>query len=401
MIDNIQVFTMKKLLFLLSITLSVLQLQGQSAETFIIQGDNFLMNTQFENAINAYTRALEVNPDHVEALIKRSQAYATTNRLGESTRDMEKALEINPYARLMLHPNQRMDAIATKKYDYKNNVPSSAVGFQKSFIIDELYLDVLMSDINIPDMDREALTDALTAIVNRDFDDARSYLQPLSGKATECALYNDLMGLIELEEGDIDTAIIYFSNAIAANPDFILPYHNRAIAFKLQGQYTLALKDLKQALSLDNSVPMLHFALGQVKARTGQKEAANEAYGIASKKAKYYPEALANQATVQKAMGNFTEAMIFINEAIDQDATQIENYFIRGGISFIYGDYQLAIDDFNKYLTVYPTDSEALFNRALSYILNRQEDFGCVDLKRAVELGYTGENTDAVLHLCN
>ncbi len=49
-----------------------------------------------ESAIEDCTRAIELKPDYVKALVRRGQAYEDSDRPHEAFKDFEKVLEIDP-----------------------------------------------------------------------------------------------------------------------------------------------------------------------------------------------------------------------------------------------------------------------------------------------------------------
>jgi tetratricopeptide (TPR) repeat protein len=71
-----------------------------------------------------------------------------------------------------------------------------------------------------------------------------------------------------------------------------------------------------------------------------------------------------------------------------------ESYSEMGVDKFLKGDYQGAIQDFDKAIQLNPKGGEAYYNRGVAKILSDQKDSGCSDLSRAGESGYAEANED-------
>jgi len=67
-----------------------------------------------------------------------------------------------------------------------------------------------------------------------------------------------------------------------------------------------------------------------------------------------------------------------------------EEHFYSGVEKANSGDYQGAIEDYDKAIELNPKDAEAYYNRGLAKIGMGQKDSGCLDLSKARELGHSG-----------
>jgi len=102
-----------------------------------------------------------------------------------------------------------------------------------------------------------------------------------------------------------------------------------------------------------------------------------------------------------KSTGEYTEAIIEIDALIDDNPEVTENYYVRGGLHFIYGEYSNAVSDLELYLESNSDDSEALYYLGLSKLMNDQKLDGCTDISKSLNLGYKPSNSDLVLYMCN
>lgn len=70
--------------------------KGLSAEDWFEQGYSFQISNQYEEAIMAYTRVLDINPRYAEAYNNRGAALVMKGNYDRAIADCNRALEINP-----------------------------------------------------------------------------------------------------------------------------------------------------------------------------------------------------------------------------------------------------------------------------------------------------------------
>lgn len=390
---------MKYILFALSILISCFSF-SQSIEPNILLGNPSERANLEDEAVRFYTIRLDNNPTDVKALMLRSELYRAMNHPTLAENDMRAALSLNPYARIYLHNDYRKQLFPIKKYsylsDYNINLDHT---FEKSFILVELYLELL--DHVDKEGSSENLSMALKSLIEKDFDDSALYLDKVQPDVKNTALYNDIKGMLMLERGNAEESIKFFSLAIKQEPNLVTPYHNRAIAYKAMGELENAEKDFISALQINNEVAKIHFGKGKLMELKGDSNSAAYFYKNAIDKSSFYPEASLNYSSLLKSEGEYTKAMIQINKAMDESPDAIENYYVRGGLYFIYGEFDNAIDDFDTYISYNNEDNEALFYRGLSKVMSEELSDGCQDLKESITNGYNHENVKIVLYMCN
>lgn len=69
---------------------------GESSKNYNAMGYEYHKKGQYDKAIIWYNRALEVNPQNVEAYVNRGNSYATKGQYNLAIADYNKAIEINP-----------------------------------------------------------------------------------------------------------------------------------------------------------------------------------------------------------------------------------------------------------------------------------------------------------------
>jgi len=392
---------MKKLIVLLLMSTTI-QLAGQSLNPGIVLADPSKVNTLEENAIAFYTQQLEFNPEDVHALMLRSELYRALGQTEAANEDLRSALAINPYARLYLNREYRKEMFPKKSYSYVSlaNKDGGSADFDKSFLLTKQYLEMINGSELIAN-DAELIDRVLTALLNQDLDDAQTLLNEVEPTDSNAALYHDIKGLLELKAGNPAEAIVHFDQSLDINPNFVTAYHNRAVANKKLGRLEAAEEDFNSALQINSSIAQLHFGKGSLLELRGDIPEAMAHYQAASSYDGQYHQASTNYSSLLKSTGEYTEALIEINQLIDDNPEIPENYYVRGGLHFIYGEYTNAIKDLERYLQSNTTDGEALFYLGLSKLMNNDKTDGCRDISESLNQGYQPSNSDIMLYMCN
>jgi tetratricopeptide (TPR) repeat protein len=61
-------------------------------------GDIHMGDSQIDRALEAYSRALNIDPNHFEARLRRAKLYVELNNYGDAVADLEQAAKVNPYS---------------------------------------------------------------------------------------------------------------------------------------------------------------------------------------------------------------------------------------------------------------------------------------------------------------
>jgi len=91
---------MKALLILAMLAISIFSVTGAEDNTsafWTAQGDELREQYKFDDAIQAYDKALEINESHIAALAGKGEALWNTGRYNESLQSFEEVLNLSPY----------------------------------------------------------------------------------------------------------------------------------------------------------------------------------------------------------------------------------------------------------------------------------------------------------------
>jgi tetratricopeptide (TPR) repeat protein len=102
------------------------------------------------------------------------------------------------------------------------------------------------------------------------------------------------------------------------DPDYVEALFGLGLAYDQKQMYNEAIRELKRAIDLSNSRPIIVAALGQIYARIGRQEEAEEIHQIL--KARHLDEGVSDfyQAIVDVSLGNIDSNMDIIQRAYDE-----------------------------------------------------------------------------------
>lgn len=117
-----------KYLIIIIATSQIISACGEKDQSEI--GDQYYNSGEYEKAINAYTKFLELKPANEVALYNRGRAYEELGKYEKSIKDFKKVLELNPKSE---------NAILSIGKDYyrQEDFESAAFQFEKAYKIND------------------------------------------------------------------------------------------------------------------------------------------------------------------------------------------------------------------------------------------------------------------------
>ena len=309
------------------------------AELAFQQGSVFIMIGQMNKAIEAYSRAIALNPDYAATYYNRGAAYINKGEIDRAIKDCSKAIALNP--NFAMAYNNRGNAYA-KKGDFDRAVEN----FNKAI------------DIN---------PDSAIPYTNRG------------------AAYN--------ETDDFDRAIEDFNKAIQLNPDFAEAYNNRGNAYQGKGDFDRAIKDCSKAIALNPNFAMAYNNRGNAYAKKGDYDRAVENFNKAIQLNPDFAEAYNNRGNAYQGKGDFDRAIKDCSKAIALNPNFAMAYSNRGNAYQGKGDFDRAIIDYTKAIQLNPDSVEAYHNRGVAYYKKGDYDHAIEDYDTAIQLDLDYANT--------
>ena len=200
---------------------------NQLAEWLFQQGNFLMMLQQVDKALEAYSHAIEFNPNNANAYSNRGGVYNEKDEFDKAIEDLNRAIELNPEL--------------AEAYVNRGNAYSSKDNFQNA--IQNYNIAIKLK----PDL-------------------AETY-------ANRGNVYN--------RKGDFQNAIENYSIAIELKPDLAEAYHFRGNIYNFKGMFEKAIKDYNMATKLNSNFDDAYNNRGVTYIRVGKVKRAIEDYNTA------------------------------------------------------------------------------------------------------------------------
>jgi tetratricopeptide (TPR) repeat protein len=280
---------------------------------------------QFDQAVAAFLKVIEIKPDYVQAYNNLGTTYSKIGEVDLAIEAYESALSINPNYTEALN---NLGQLFTKIGDVNKGVKL----YQKAISIDPnmhtayYNLGIALSELKEWEQSVDAFNMAVA--VNPKFAEA----------------YNDL-GITLKKINKINDAIVSYNNALALKPYFVDAHNNLGVALNDAGEYKAALSSLETAIALDPS----------------------------------YVPAYNNVGTILQENKEYLEALQFYRKALEINPNYADAHYNLGATFKDLGRYQEALDAYGSAITVKPDYAEAYNDLGRLYWLMQ-------DFTRAFEL---------------
>jgi TolB-like protein/DNA-binding winged helix-turn-helix (wHTH) protein/Tfp pilus assembly protein PilF len=198
-------------------------------------------------------------------------------------------------------------------------------------------------------------------------------------------------------EHDLHQAIVYFENAIKADPNYAQAYAGLADSYNQLGTTMIGgLPSLearrtaeiaaRKALEIDNEVAEAHAALGYVNFFNWNWTTADAEFKRALDLNPNYASAHSQYALYLVAQGRIDEALAEVNRAQELDPLSLTTSMTRGFILENGRRYEESIEQLRRVIASDPNHYGAHWFLALTYIANHQFDEAIAASEKAVAL---------------
>ena len=208
--------------------------QSKSAKEYFDSGLVRLQKEDVDGAIADMTKAIELNPRHVDAFFIRGQCLLLKGDRDRALLDYDKVIELAPTARGVEGVYNNRSVIRLSKGDAEGALQDA----QKAIELNPNYADGFSNR----GLTRSILGDQAGA--------ASDYDKALELNPNLPAVYVN-RGILRFERQNFEGAMTDFNRALALAPNVATTYVARAVLHTLAGEVDLALADLKKALALD------------------------------------------------------------------------------------------------------------------------------------------------------
>lgn len=177
----------------------------------------------------------------------------------------------------------------------------------------------------------------------------------------------------------------HFTDRLQQTPDESDLYNRRAWAWKLKGDFDIAIKDFSEALRLNQDAAIYNNRAAAYLAKKDYDKAIVD-YTEAIRLNPNFPLPYYNRAILWETKKEFDKAIDDYSDAIRLDPKYVAAYRNRGYMRHVKKDYDKAIDDFSEAIRLDPKDLNSYNDRANSWHEKKEYDKAISDFNEAVRL---------------
>jgi len=328
---------------------------NKEAEIYMNKGQALHSQKKYDEAIESFNKAIELDPSNFDAFNDRGRAYDAKQEYDKAIDDYSTAIGIN--SRIAYVFNNRGNAYQ------KKNEPE----YDKAI---EDYCTTLKLD---PKYANAYNGRAYTyAKIGKFFKALADYSEAIKLNP-DYALPYENRGLTYIDIGKYDEAIEDFTKALSLDPNKYSTYLSRGDAYKDKGNYNMAAADYTEAIRLKPDCAEAYNSRGSAYIGANNDRAIQE-YNEAIKLDDKYAIAYGNRGLAYSNKIEYDTALTEYNEALKINPKDEWTYYSRGNVFLKRGELEKAIDDFSMALKLNSKYSEAREKRDEAYDLKGESD---------------------------
>ena len=336
------------------------------AYAYYYRGVCYYRKREVQNAIEDYTEAIRLKSDYAEAYNNRGACYARKGKPDKAIADYTEAIRLKPdYAEAY---NNRGACCARK------GEPDKAIADYTEAI--------------------RLKPDYAEAYYNRGFyygqkgetDNAiADYTEAIKLKPDYAKAYFN-RGICYGQKGETDKEIADYTEAIRLNPDDAAAYFNRGICYGQKGEPDKAIADYTEAIDLDPYDANAWYYRGICYGKKGELDKAIADYTETIRLKPNYVKAYFNRGKCHDQDGVTDQAIVDYTEAIRLRPGYAEAFYKRGLCYEQNGETDKAIEDYTEAIRLKPDYAEAYNNRGACYARKGKPDKAIADYTEAIRL---------------
>ena len=351
---------------------AAIQLAPDAVEGYSNLGSALQALNLHREAIDIYTRGLEVNPEHIISLYCRGVSFSYLGEWKNAEKDYSEALRLEPdFAR----------AYMGRGYVWKH------LGEHGRALED---LDYFLDKAGVPD--------AVLVPQVMQWKEEMQSIPEVTEETTLDQLFEQAMR--EVEDGNGTSALSIYSEILNREPTSVEALANRANVYAALKDYRMALIDIRQAIELDANIPILYFNRGNIYQDLGETHKAIEDYQQTKEMAPEIAGAWVQLGKLKETLekGSGVEDL---DHGLELNPYYSEGLLIRSRIYVNQQQYSLALNDLILAADIDPEAPEIfeLLDDIMAYydgqIQQRPQD-PFVYISRAKIFHRIGRNQDAL-----
>lgn len=303
-----RIFCLYGLLFLITINSA----WAQTAKKYFSSGEKYQTAKSYNEAVDNYTKAIEMDPNYVKAYIARAECFELLGKKSEAAEDYKRATVFSPKEKELYFK-------AGSLYFDIQKYPEADVMLKQAIDKDDSYIEAI--DLRLKTLIR-------------------------------LANFQEGLKVAELALGIKKTAVSIF---------------NRAMMHDSLKNYVAAEKDYKESKYFDSKYIPAYVGLALVQLKLNKADEALAICETALTKVPNSKEVFFARSQVYSQKGDFQNAINDITKVIVGNEKNSTAYFMRASYYQKLGQWQNAINDFNKCLSIDLKNNSAIIGRANSH----------------------------------
>lgn len=352
------------------------------------KGNQALAAEKFDDAIQAYTEAIKLDPKNHVLYSNRSAAYAKAGRYESALEDANQTIALNP--------------TWPKGYSRKGSALSYMQKFVEAFHAYSKGLEIDPNNAALLQGQAE-LQQSVFAQLNRhepmDVDPAPPKPQPPKPKQKDEKPAEDEnlpenvklarqckeLGNAAYKKKEFEAALKYYNEALAHDPTDITYYNNIAAVYFEEKNYDECIKQCEKGIEVGRENRADYKLISKALSRIGNAYRKMEQYKLAKT---YYEKSLSEYRTPDvKTLLSEMEKKIKEEELKSYiDPAKAEEEKEMGNEYFKKGEYSIAIKHYTEAINRNPDDPKLYSNRAACYTKLAAFDLGLKDCETCVKL---------------
>ncbi len=250
-----------------------------------------LVTENYQEKLELYTKAIDENPEYMDAYINRGLVKNEIQDYDGSINDYNKAIELDPKCALAYN-NRGYTKFKQENFKGALDDYNKAILLNPKFqmALDnkaKLFLNVCMED-------------------DKDFSE-KYYLS---------------LGISEIREGNFKDAIHNFDESLKFNPNSDITYFYKGVAEHSMNNTELALQNYSKSIELNNNMIDAYFNRGQILFKYSPKEALDDFVKAVALDPKFI-DAYYSIAAIQKNMGEYNNAIKNLDKILELEPNAV------------------------------------------------------------------------------
>ena len=303
-----------------------------SFDDYYNQGISAFNHKNYEQAINKFTRALSLDPNHTDAYVWRSDAYIQLGQYQQTIEDCTQIISIDP-DNIPAYVRRGFARLSLEEYQQSLEDSNRAISLI-SLTFNQTDTNSWLSQAYAQQGDaHQSLGNSNEAIENYQKsldivpnDDLRAKLDALNNAKNHLFDQYFNQGITLVNQGNYSQeAIEQFTRALSLNPNHADAYVWRGYVYHCLNKYQEVIDNCNQAIRLNPN----------------------------------HANAYINRATAYNYLKNYEQALNDSNQAIRLNPNDASAYINRAFAQIELGEYQQAIDDCKEVIRLNPHDVNA------------------------------------------